>query len=944
MGQKEEDRLRLVADERSIPRIHRIATLVLVFLLTLALSGFYSWQHLSEGRASVERVEAAVREQVQNRLRGEVEGAISYIEFTRSRIEKTLVDNLVERVDMAVALAEAIYAQESRYHTPAELKHHIIESLRPMRFFDGGGYYFIDDMKGKFILLPTTPQLEGKTNLDNQDDTGRYIMRGLIDAAKKPRGEGIFRYRWYPPNNQKQMADKLSYVRYFPPYDWFIGTGDYVYKWEQLQQGEVLARLRSLRFSQRGLIAVLGPDGNLLLSPVTPELEGKPASELTEAQQAVLKQIMATGAGGGGFLKYAWFDPKTGQPEEKTGYAQTYGPWGWTILATVFDEDFQLLIRQESEQSEAVYSRSLLNLILAASIALSFGLLASYLFSRWSRSLFVDYHRQLAEKEAVLRQSKEHYQALADNGQALIWMAGLDQGCNYFNKPWLQFTGRSFEQEQGSGWADGVFSDDLAQCLEKYTLAFSRREPFVMTYRLRRHDGVYRWIIDEGRPRYDEDGQFLGYIGHCLDITDMKEAQDQLAMHHDRLEKLVEERTLALQQSNLHLLKAKEEADAANVAKSAFLANMSHEIRTPLNAITGMAYLIRRSGVTAEQSDKLSKIDAAGQHLLEIINAILDLSKIEAGKFVLEKTSVDIAQITQSVAGMLHEKAREKGLALRVDNAPLSVSVLGDPTRLKQALLNFANNAIKFTEAGGVTIRTLVQSESEGHVTLRFEVQDSGVGIAPDILPRLFSPFEQGDNSITRHYGGTGLGLAISGKLAELMGGKAGVESRLGEGSTFWFTACLKKTASGVGAAPLAAVNSAESTLLRDYQHCRILLVEDEMINREITLELLQDVGQSPDIAEDGLAALELAKQHEYDLILMDMQMPVMDGLEATRRIRALPNGGRVPILAMTANAFAEDRTRCFEAGINDFVAKPVQPDEMFELILKWLSVYRSEG
>lgn len=376
-------------------------------------------------------------------------------------------------------------------------------------------------------------------------------------------------------------------------------------------------------------------------------------------------------------------------------------------------------------------------------------------------------------------------------------------------------------------------------------------------------------------------------------------------------------------------------AEAASVAKSSFLANMSHEIRTPLNAILGMIHLVRRAGVTDKQADYLDKQKTAGEHLLAVINAILELAKIESGKYELAEKPFDVREMVDLVAGLLQERVQAKKLQFTISVATRQTSFRGDATRLQQALLNFANNAVKFTESGTVALRVSADEESADEALLRFEVEDTGIGIAPEALERLFEPFEQADNSATRKYGGTGLGLVITKKIAELMGGAAGAASTPGAGSTFWFTARLKKTQSA--SAPEAESGSAEMLLRRDHRGRRVLLVEDEPINREIAQAHLEDAGLNVTTASSGAQAVRLATDRPFDLILMDLKMPEMDGLEATRRIREVAHCAGVPIVALTANAFAEDRKNCIAAGMVDFVTKPFDPELLYSVLLRRL-------
>ncbi len=386
-------------------------------------------------------------------------------------------------------------------------------------------------------------------------------------------------------------------------------------------------------------------------------------------------------------------------------------------------------------------------------------------------------------------------------------------------------------------------------------------------------------------------------------------------------------------------------AEDASRAKSAFLANMSHEIRTPLNAIIGLNELLLRDANTPQQVALLTKAANAGQHLLAIANDILDLSKIEAGQLHLETADFQLAAVFDHVASIVGSSARDKGLQLTVDISEAPGWLRGDALRLRQALLNFAGNAVKFTQRGAVTLRARLLEETDGELLMHFSVQDSGIGVTADQLARLFQDFEQADSSTTRLYGGTGLGLAISRRLALMMGGEAGAESVPGTGSTFWFTARLGRgsgseadSADARSPQVVQADHDQVLTQLREqHAQARVLLVEDNEVNLELAMYLLEDAGLSADTATDGHEAVERAQTVAYDLILMDMQMPVMDGLTATRAIRALPGGSTVPIVALTANAYVEERDLCMAAGMNDFITKPVSASALYACLLKWL-------
>jgi two-component system sensor histidine kinase/response regulator len=612
-------------------------------------------------------------------------------------------------------------------------------------------------------------------------------------------------------------------------------------------------------------------------------------------------------------------------------------------------------------------------------------------------------------------------------------------------------------------WRGNVHPEDLPEVEAKQVELFRHGE-HLAEYRFRKNDGTYCWVSDEQHLIRDDAGRPIEVVGSWSDIDARKAAELACAAAQEELEK------------------ATEAALEANEAKSVFLANMSHEIRTPMNAIIGLSHLALKTDLTPRQRDYVLKIKSSGQHLLGIINDILDFSKIEAGKLSIENIDFDLDKVLENVGNLMSEKASAKGLELIFEVEPtVSAHFRGDPLRLGQILINFCNNAVKFTDKGEVSVQVRVLEDSSDSQLVEFSVSDTGIGMSAPQIERLFQAFEQADASTTRKYGGTGLGLAISKQLTELMGGHVSVESEPGKGSTFRFTARLGRGTAisrprllqsdlrgrrvliiddnpharavlanmltnmtlvadeaASGAEALGMVQQAaeageryeiafidwqmpgmngietgkrildiaelqspphlvmvtaygreevlkqaeesgfENVLIKPVtssilfdtavvalgadaertqtvqagpsfdidrmRGARILLVEDNEINQEVAMGQLEDAEAFVDLAENGEIALRMIRDNDYDAVLMDMQMPVMDGVEATRIIRSNPRFEALPIIAMTANAMASDRILCLEAGMNDHIAKPIDPDQLFGVLLRWIKRPDGDG
>lgn len=813
-----------IFNEKNIGKLIILNSCLIGLLMWLGIVAHTLWVSQRNAKQDLLQLEENYISAKKTSVRLSVEDFIGRIDKRQQLAAEELRNTLQDRVEQIHNLAATLYQQNKDTMGREDLQQLIIEAIRPFRFNNDRGYFFIRSLAGIPMLCPHNPLSEGQSIQEDTTGNRVQVFDDMADIARN-QGRGFNESLWHKSGGDKeQLFQRISYVSYFAPFDWYIGAGDYVDEVQyDIQEyvinffNQSLTQVKSEYFFIYDVHNIEGGKdfAAMLVNPNRPDLLGKLLSDdYQDAKGKEFRKEMLAGLRQHGevFVKYWYKKPGVAEPLPKMSYFKLYPEWNWIVARGFYFDDLVPQITAKKEQQQRFVKQQINDSLVILWFFLMGALLVSLLFSQKVRTL-------------------------------------------------------------------------------------------LQAYRLR------------------------------------------------------------LEKSNEDLKGAMAEAQAAAIVKGEFLANMSHEIRTPMNGIIGLSELALQTDLSPGQQDYLHKIHSSSLALLGILDGILDLSKIEAGKFTLDYKPFRLSEVLKELVDLFESAAQKKGLDFSIEQPRhIPANLVGDPLRLRQILVNLLGNAIKFTPHGKVEVKVVIKDRND-HCHVQFMVIDSGIGIAQGNIDHIFDSFIQADSSTSRRFGGTGLGLAISYNLVGLMGGSLEIHSQPGQGSTFSFT--VKFAIAGdycdIDANEQLSQSANEMSLIPDAGKIQLLLVEDNKINQQVAMEFLHKTGAEIELAETGIQALRRISGHEYDLIFMDIQMPEMNGLTACLIIRALEQGldlpdeievgelsgqlrqrlqGRhMPIIAMTANVMVDDQQRYILAGMDGFIGKPFKSPELYAALRSQLDL-----
>jgi len=967
-----------VLKTKSFSTIIFVTVSSVALVASLAGMGFWAFQKYADFQEEAESLRRDFVERNKAEILYQVDTATNYLHHQISIADARSRAMVRERTLDAVTVAGKIVERHADGMDRAGLERLVMDTLRLIRFNNGRGYYFATRLNGTELLFAVRPELEGVNLLDVQAADGTFVIRDMIDLVRRE-GEGFYEYDWTKPGADGESHRKVAYLKYFEPLDCFIGTGEYIEDQAAELKQEALGWLVQVRFGQGGYLFGSTFLGEPLFTNGEITMGGPSVWELTDPSgiKIIQEQQRLAATPTGGFLEYSWRKLEGDAPSPKIAYVRGIPAWKWIIGAGFYVDEVEAAVAVQydqliSELRGGLTRGALLCLALVGAILLLTGKISR----RINRQLaaITDYLARAAtrqtrispdtmrlrefrdivgsvnalldaqaEIEKALRQRSEELATVLDALPAMVWIAH-DPQCRVITAnraatellgappappaaplgdPSSQAPGQAPTQPVIRLKADGSPCRDDELPLQRAIALGRQVDCAEMSYLL--PDGRQVHVAGSASPLFEEDGAIRGAVAVGWDITERRQGVEAL-------------------------IRAKEAAEAANHAKSEFLANMSHEIRTPLNGILGMLQLLHLTVLSREQDGYVEVAIQSGRRLTSLLSDILDLSRIEAGRLSVREEVFETANLRKAALELFALAVADKGLVMEfviADGMP--PRVVGDEARLRQILFNLIGNAIKFTEAGRVLVEMsplpAADASSRFHVLLT--VRDTGIGIPDDVVRTIFEPFSQAEGAYTRRFQGAGLGLSIVKNLVGLLGGSICVDTEPGQGAAFYVSLPLRPAPDDSAQQAAEPQPDPPAAIRRDAEAPRILIVEDVDSNRQALTVVLEKFGMRPDSAVNGQEALAALSENDYDAVLMDVQMPVMDGVEATRRIRdgrAGQDKAEVPIIALTAYAMSGDRETFLAAGMDDYLAKPVDMKELRAVLERVLAGGKSRG